>query len=213
MATPEGEQAKRFKNFHVDPDENSHFYEDHAELMHYTTAAGLQGIVSSGMLRCTHFKYLNDDREVSAGHELLLSSVKEKLPDIGLRLKEVSEKFARVLAVTAEEEGISEQDLILYEGETVCDAIRTTYEFLSPPYICSFCEADNNKVAQDGLLSMWRGYGKDGGYCLVLGTEGIHDLMDEELENYSHSVVQIGNVAYTGFEDVAKKIWRGSARR
>lgn len=34
--------------------------ESYSELMHYTTADGLKGIVTSGCLWATHIKFLND---------------------------------------------------------------------------------------------------------------------------------------------------------
>ena len=39
------------------------FYTDHEEVFHYTTAAGLHGIVSSKTLWASHTEFLNDTEE------------------------------------------------------------------------------------------------------------------------------------------------------
>ncbi len=51
-------------------------------LYHYTSAAGFHGIVSSGILRGSHFAYLNDSTELLYGSRLakdLLHEYSEKL--------------------------------------------------------------------------------------------------------------------------------------
>lgn len=46
----------------VTPDKT--VYEEYSELMHYTTADGLMGIVTSKTLWATHARFLNDSEEV-----------------------------------------------------------------------------------------------------------------------------------------------------
>ena len=38
-------------------------FEEYPSLFHYTTSAGLDGILTSQTLWCTHYKYLNDSQE------------------------------------------------------------------------------------------------------------------------------------------------------
>src|SRR5258708_2461222 len=49
--------------------------EEHPELVHYTSSAGLLGIVQSQTLRATHYAYLNDAEEIKHFFE-------SRLPDI-----------------------------------------------------------------------------------------------------------------------------------
>jgi hypothetical protein len=77
-----------------------------ATLYHYTSAAGLLGIVSSGILRASNFAYLNDAAEIQYGRRLVedaieaslttyesvarrkgLRQVKDRLADIGKGLE------------------------------------------------------------------------------------------------------------------------------
>jgi hypothetical protein len=49
------------------------------------------------------------------------------------------------------------------------------------PYIVSFCTHARDAYAREqGLLSQWRGYGGGGGYCIVLDTAAMVDLLQRE---------------------------------
>ena len=44
---------------------------------HYTSIAGIQGILSNKKLRCTHLEYMNDYSEVTIGETLMKKASKE----------------------------------------------------------------------------------------------------------------------------------------
>ncbi len=48
-------------------------------IYHYTSAAGLCGIVSTGVLRASNFSYVNDSKEILYGRKLALESVWSRL--------------------------------------------------------------------------------------------------------------------------------------
>lgn len=63
---------------------------------------------------------------------------------------------------------------------------------LAEPYIASFCTVSGlekgvrNRVAEHGLLSQWRWYGRKGGYAIVFDTEQFLELLkdvDEKMKN------------------------------
>ena len=50
-------------------------HEVHAELMHYTTASGLRGIVSSRILWASHVSFMNDTEEVQGFIDRVLPEI------------------------------------------------------------------------------------------------------------------------------------------
>lgn len=48
-------------------------------LYHYTSAGGLVGIMSSGVLRASNFSYLNDSTEIEYGRQLAQDVIRERL--------------------------------------------------------------------------------------------------------------------------------------
>src|SRR5215211_7755183 len=116
-----------------------------AVVYHYTNAAGLLGIISTGQLWATDIEFLNDAEELTYARAAVLADLRARADEIappetgsedGLR--------ADVLRSIAEELEYPPQ------GEP-----SSTYHI----YATCFCE--------DGdLLSQWRAYGGDGGYAI-----------------------------------------------
>ena len=74
-------------------------------LYHYTTAAGLLGIVSSGRLWATDYRFLNDSAELKYGHGLLLDIIGSRKqrhldPDV-LQLLAIAERASHPEAIGA----------------------------------------------------------------------------------------------------------------
>jgi len=165
--------------------------EEHANLIHYTSASGLAGILSSQSLWATHSSFLNDSQEISLFFErrlgqLLETAVREELassPDL-----QILPQFAR----TPRE---AEETIVKYARE-MADAIRTTTMKFNEPYIASFCTAKTQRALDDGLLSQWRAYGKDGGYAIVFDAMGLQSLLEVEARDYWYQHVQWGDVHY-----------------
>jgi hypothetical protein len=64
------------------------------------------------------------------------------------------------------------------------------------PYVLSFCAPMNDRVAQHGLLSQWRGYGSDGGYVLVFDTARLDARLTEEAQKWAWDLFG-GDVIYS----------------
>lgn len=47
----------------------------HEELFHYTTAAGLSGIIESKSLRATHASFMNDEEEIVGFYDCILPKI------------------------------------------------------------------------------------------------------------------------------------------
>ena len=66
------------------------------------------------------------------------------------------------------------------------------------PFIVSFCShaADQLYEKDHGLLSQWRGYGGDGGYCIVFDTLKLAELLGLEFDSYYWIYLHIAQVHY-----------------
>lgn len=164
--------------------------EEHKELIHYTSAAGLAGILSSQALWATHSSFLNDSSEITLFfdrrlRQLLEVAVRSELADSDLQLLP---QFAR----TAQQ---ADETIGRYASE-LTHAIRTTTMQFNEPYIISFCTAKDKRLRNDGLLGQWRGYGKDGGYAIVFDTGGLQELLNLEAKAYWYQQVRWGDVHY-----------------
>lgn len=170
--------------------------EAHEELFHYTTAAGLSGIVSSGTLWVTHFSFLNDHQEYRMFFD-------HRLPEL---LKTALERAYTTLSthpfVTHEVRKLGGSEAYkAHMHSQLLPVFRRYSSELNTPYVACFCTAETPLVAKHGLLSQWRGYGADGGYALVFDTKGIDRLMRHEADSLRGMEFFIGDVDY--FDDPA----------
>ncbi len=137
---------------------------EHQEIYHYTTEAGLQGILTSKNIRASHFRGLNDATELNYARGVITKNISDCL-------SEVCKKSRLALDIKESSEHLS-QSLYNSFGEDI--------------YITSFCGYHYKYFEEDfircnGLLSQWRGYGKDGGYALVFNPQRL----SQELEKYN----------------------------
>jgi len=163
------------------------------ELFHYTRIAGLRGILESQTLWATHYLYLNDANEIR-------------------QLRRVLESFLLPAA----------KKVKLLEGETTPEKIVENFvtgmysaclgdeedPALAEPYITSFCSTDDKNEARHGLLSQWRGYGRDGGYAIVFDVPVLKSLLEEESKKWLYSFLRAKDVVYSDAseEEVREKI-------
>jgi Protein of unknown function (DUF2971) len=157
---------------------------EHPELFHYTTAAGLEGILKTQTLWATHAMFLNDPSEIIAFGarlpEFLRPAVGDgidtlvRIPANEQLLRQVGGKAAMIEEVVR---GLTTGMYAALLGTP------TSAPFIDP-YVLSFCTPPNERVAKHGLLSQWRGYGRDGGYALVFDTARLDSLLNEEAKRW-----------------------------
>jgi hypothetical protein len=58
-------------------------------LYHYTSAAGLYGILSSGVLRASNYLYLNDTSEIEYGKTLVIEHLREQADTEGADIRQL----------------------------------------------------------------------------------------------------------------------------
>lgn len=165
--------------------------EAHQQLYHYTTAAGLQGIVKSQQLWATNIAYLNDAEEHTGYFD-------RRLPH--LLAETIRAAIAEVASTAAGQSHIDSIGGIEKVGEDLKRSIPTSIRSVTlkhnNPYITSFCSALPQQHSDDGLLSQWRGYGLDGGYAIIFEANELQQLLDEEKKNFHYQFGVWGDVEY-----------------
>lgn len=108
-------------------------------LYHYTTAAGLHGILRDQELWATNVLYMNDSSELTDAIAIFRNVLDE------------------------ERKGHSEANgLWLVINRLAENLTRFPMDY----FVCCFCKGDD-------VLSQWRGYGSQGGYCLEFRTPDL----------------------------------------
>lgn len=151
-------------------------------LSHYTSRAGLEGILDTETLWATNFLELNDNSEFFFAWEALQRNaaayLKARIPD---DLKQGGDAVDATLArLTAE--------------------VRTSFASSAPNsghlYITSFARAGNEDQERRGILTLWDRYTKFEGYCLQFPRRAIEHALELELMKGSYSWAGLAEVTY-----------------
>jgi len=146
-------------------------------IYHYTDGPGLLGILKDQTLWATHFRYLNDKTELELFKKMLLDA---------LRNKQVSHKSHNKIDFDRFKEYIETVSGLVFDEKSrnLCDI-----------FLCSFCFHDS-RSKDIGLLSQWRGYGKDGGYAIGFDYNYLNDLKEAERKKYNFDFASLDSVTY-----------------
>lgn len=171
---------------------------------HYTTIEGLLGILKSQSLHASNISYLNDRRELIYVDEFICEMIKNKFSSIYYDLQNQNKMTTNVdIGMLADK-----------EAATFIDSIHETSKKTSPIFTVSFCRSGSEFEEQNGLLSQWRGYGRDGGVALRFEVEKLGNIIQKENEEYSYTSTFLGDVIYgiedPEFEDIAKELTKFS---
>jgi hypothetical protein len=177
-------------------------WEEHAEVFHYTTVAGLNGILSKQTLHATHFAFLNDTNEITQIKPRIVAAALPIITTVYEAAAAENETRRRRM-----EEAGGIPYLAKHDASTTVDGLydvtlglKGGIRFFSP-FIVSFCTHKEDYEKKHGLLSMWRGYGKDSGYAIVFDTKALWGLVREEVKHYRHDMSMMGDAIYdTGNE-------------
>jgi hypothetical protein len=165
--------------------------DQYKELMHYTSAVGLTGIVSSRCLWATHAAHLNDSEEIKLFLDRRLRTlISTEIGRIIAEQSELPEHRAHIQSFG----GVDRAAIEATDG--LWSSIRRLTLAFNQPYILSLCGAADDRVQLSGLLSQWRGYGKDGGYAVVLNTSAMQSLLEAEARQFSYQMLQWADVHY-----------------
>jgi hypothetical protein len=170
--------------------------EEYKELMHYTGASGLHGISSSKTLWASHTSFMNDTEEILGFYSRVLPMI----------LRQELEQFV----IDSEDFAENVKDASRLGIDLIDDTVKTWVKGLKPLteaqdyFVTSFCTATDKWISQNGLLSQWRGYGRDGGYAIVFDTEKLNSLLEAEGKLYYEEDLNKTDVEYNlaQFSDV-----------
>ncbi|MQP64073.1 DUF2971 domain-containing protein [Niveispirillum sp. SYP-B3756] len=168
------------------------------DLFHYTKEESAFKIIESRSLRASRFDSLNDtqevkhidsflEREIEAGVEIFFNNLPRKEKN---RIKSVSKK-QNVFRFSS----YSAHRLL-----TVCRHVLFSERENRPaaldPFIISFCSHDEGAYEyNNGMLSQWRAYGRDG-YCLVFDRQKMSHFLEMERDEFIYNFCEIADVCY-----------------
>ena len=167
--------------------------EQYPELLHYTTAAGLAGILTSGCIWASHASFLNDAEEITHFFDVRLIDI---VRDVVLAYAQDLARAPEVATKMNAQGGV--EVVARTEADGLASRLREATLAFNQPYIFSMSAPRDARIAQNGLLSQWRGYGTDGGYALVFDTARLNDLLQLEGRTYHYLHAQWGDVHYHG---------------
>ncbi len=173
------------------------------EVFHYTTNAGLLGILDSQCLWATHYKFLNDTSELSLFKDKLVSFLLEKALDDDDYVDGVLKSLEGYHDLPSDpflKEQVAHNNLV--------SKVKYLVEYLSTDlpnllklevYLASFSIVNRKDYEyENGLLSQWRGYSQDGGYAIVFDKRKLVNLIDIEVKQEKETIIPIfGNVLYS----------------
>jgi hypothetical protein len=168
-------------------------HEAYDELMHYTSATGLHGIVTSGTLRATHYLFLNDLQEYGLFFE-------HRFPKLVMRAleKAVDECDPSNSFLGRVKQHGGRDSYIETASVQLVPFFAEHFRKFETPYVTCFSRVvpTESFIARNGLLSQWRGYGPDGGYAIVFKTEALSELMTEQTRHIKGMQFFGGDVEY-----------------
>lgn len=175
---------------------------EHPELHHYTGRAGLEGIAAENVIRATHFSDLNDSTEVM--------HLKSRLrPELVASLRAILTRRRRRSALLDRELG-RYGGIVKCANELAADLLSSFYRsaFLEnnddplsdtagTAYIASFCTHTHEPYEREnGLLSQWRGYGGEDGFCLVFDTQDLGRMLGAEFNSFAYTHLNLSPAIY-----------------
>jgi hypothetical protein len=166
----------------------------HPELCHYTGEAGLKGIIESNSFWATYFVDMNDAQEIRE-----------------LRAPLVQELIGRLTAMVAQMRAHKPPDHAVWKSgaaQYLADRwVNNLYKVVfeddektRTAWCCttSFCShsGDQSYEREHGLLSQWRGYGKEGGFCLVFDSAALWQLLEQERSSFFYAYTDLQEAHY-----------------
>lgn len=149
-------------------------------LFHYTNFKGLEGILRDQCLWATDFKTMNDSSELKHGLEYINQVAEGILKDV-LKGRSLTDQGKAVIKFHGgEDKFIKAQANFVTESLIEGSVFRT----IGNAFIASFCEHELGEIQKDGLLSQWRGYGKEQGYAIEFNNK-FNELLKNITKDYS----------------------------
>jgi Protein of unknown function (DUF2971) len=178
----------------------------HPHLYHYTSEVGLKGIIESNSIWATSFEHLNDAQEIIELKEPLTTALAGRFAALVASRAFGRKPIQNVVAELGGEEKVARSlaeswTKALYTATFDPDEAKRNLHCC----IASFCShaSDQEYERDNGLLSQWRGYGGNGGYCLVFDSEQFVGMCEKEKAAYQYTFLDFMPAHYRRDEPVA----------
>ena len=169
------------------------FVSSHSELHHYTTLSGLSGIIQSNTIWATHFSNLNDASEVMLLRDPLSRALATRFLSYLLTRQSIDPHLRAFIKQRGGSVKVANSDA----HQLIKILYTVTFDnSFAEPFITSFCSHDQPYEKEHGLLSQWRGYGIDGGFCIVFDTAALLTLLQTEFNAHNWVHLKIAPVFY-----------------
>jgi hypothetical protein len=136
-------------------------------LYHYTNFDGLKGIFESKNLWFSDYRSVNDFKEFKHSEGIIKDCIEDAIRTF---MKEQNFKPSPDISQEDFKKKMIEERNFLWEK---------FLEILREVYLLCFCVHTDSYAQQNGLLSMWCGYGQEGGYALVFDREKLMGYLKE----------------------------------
>ncbi len=167
---------------------NDKILKKYPEVYHYTDRNGFTGIMSTNTLWATYYEDSNDTTEVYFLREKLIDAITISFAKI-LKENPYQTVWRRDAAP-----GLARDLVDTFYG--ISGEAPQLNLMMDKPFITCFCTHVDAYDKQHGLLSQWRGYGGDGGYCIIFDTERLSQILDEERRLFQYVDINISPVLY-----------------
>jgi hypothetical protein len=168
--------------------------DQHPFLYHYTDWNALNGILNTNELWATHIRSLNDETEYLLAQKLVESRL---VPEMKKWLERTIQNDARMRQIVSDLGGVEHQSIDLARSAMLSMYKVTGNDF----FVTSFCGTPSRKYEEEnGLLSQWRGYGKEQGFLLVFDSAELEAMMLPETQEYSYDMMYLADVVYNDDE-------------
>lgn len=158
-------------------------------LFHYTSTKGLYGILDTGVLWATHFRFLNDAQECRQAEQSLERHL----------FQGISRKIAALVVnrqVTLPS-GVDTKKAASIEAANIVKILYQVIFKAVDPFVFSafLCGPAEKKRFQDGELQHWATYGRDG-YAIQIAPARLNAILEKEAKTYTHGGVFCSAVEY-----------------
>ena len=175
---------------------------DHPELYHYTKRGGFEGILSNDTLRASHFRDMDDKREVWLLKERLIPALAPRFdalaPELDLLRRVRFNKQGRGIG------GATRMFEALYSASFA--AVRRSSRIAAFMTSFSTHAADGEFERENGVWSQWNRYAGPNGFCIVFDTDAISDLLAREFDSAYWVRLALESVRYSGLDVPVDKL-------
>jgi len=167
----------------------------------------MRGILTSNTLWATDFRDLNDSTELKLIRVPLERALTQRFLDVTKRQRRKSLRLDRAITRFGGLKKISETNAKTFVGMLYASTFSPEEDYKgvedlrSPAFVTSFCTHTSEEYERrNGLLSQWRAYGGEGGYCLVFDTARLFEFLNTEYMLRAYMTMAVDEVIYFNSE-------------